>query len=110
MKRQLYEDLVRWRNSANRKPLILQGARHVGKTWLMKEFGKNEFEQVVYLNFESSERLKSLFAPDFDIKRIISIKVFSDKYQPKIALRFSINQYREQDWLTNLPLYAVNGI
>lgn len=73
MKRTLYSELLNWKNAPNRKPLILQGARQVGKTWLMKEFGKNEFEQVVYLNFESSERLKSLFAPDFDIKRILSI-------------------------------------
>jgi uncharacterized protein len=73
MKRTLYKALLNWKNAPNRKPLILQGARQVGKTWLMKEFGKNEFEQVVYLNFESSERLKSMFTPDFDIKRIISI-------------------------------------
>ena len=73
MQRTLYKSLLTWKNSLNRKPLILQGARQVGKTWLMKEFGKNEFEQVVYLNFESSQRLKSLFTADFDIKRIISI-------------------------------------
>jgi len=73
MKRDLYESLVNWKNAPNRKPLILQGARQVGKTWLMKEFGKNEFEQVIYLNFEGSGRLKSLFVPDFDIKRILSI-------------------------------------
>jgi uncharacterized protein len=73
MKRTLYSALINWKNAPNRKPLILQGARQVGKTWLMKEFGKNEFEQVVYLNFDSSERLKSIFTPDFDIKRIISI-------------------------------------
>ncbi|MFN4145881.1 MAG: ATP-binding protein [Runella sp.] len=73
MKRAIYEDLLRWKNSPNRKPLILQGARQVGKTWLMRELGNNEFEQVVYLNFESSQRLKSLFSVDFDIVRIISI-------------------------------------
>ncbi|MFN0213527.1 MAG: ATP-binding protein [Saprospiraceae bacterium] len=72
MKRSLYESLIIWKKAPNRKPLILQGARQVGKTWLMKEFGKNEFEQVVYLNFESSERLKSLFTSDFDIQRIIT--------------------------------------
>ena len=72
MKRTLYGELLNWKNAPNRKPLILQGARQVGKTWLMKEFGKNEFEQVAYLNFESSERLKTLFAADFDIKRIIT--------------------------------------
>ncbi len=73
MKRTLYSALIDWKNAPCRKPLILQGARQVGKTWLMKEFGKNEFERVVYLNFESSERLKMLFSADFDIKRILSI-------------------------------------
>jgi hypothetical protein len=73
MKRAIYSALVDWKNAPYRKPLILQGARQVGKTWLMKEFGKNEFEQVVYLNFESSERLKSLFEADFDIQRIVAI-------------------------------------
>ena len=67
MIRHLYQDLLNWKNSATRKPLILQGARQVGKTWLMKEFGKREFDQVAYLNFESSERLKTLFLVDFDI-------------------------------------------
>lgn len=86
MKRQLYESLKDWQNAPNRKPLILQGARQVGKTWLMREFGKNEFERVAYLNFESSERLKNLFATDFNINRIIAIleievghKIDSDK-------------------------------
>jgi predicted AAA+ superfamily ATPase len=73
MKRALYPALVQWKASPNRKPLILQGARQVGKTWLLKEFGRNEFDQVVYLNFESSERLKSLFLLDFDIKRILAM-------------------------------------
>lgn len=48
----------------------MQGARQVGKTWLMKDFGKQEFDNTVYLNFESSERLKNLFSVDFDIQRI----------------------------------------
>jgi uncharacterized protein len=72
MKRKLYNDLLHWKNAKNRKPLILQGARQVGKTWLMKEFGKNEFENVAYFNFESSERLRNIFTTDFDIKRIIA--------------------------------------
>jgi predicted AAA+ superfamily ATPase len=73
MNRLLFQDLVNWKNSKIRKPLIIQGARQVGKTWLMKEFGKQEFEQVVYLNFESSSRLSQLFAVDFNIERIITI-------------------------------------
>jgi predicted AAA+ superfamily ATPase len=73
MNRFLIRDMIVWKNSSNRKPLIIQGARQVGKTWLMKEFGKQEFQQVVYLNFESSSRLKNLFTIDFNIERIITI-------------------------------------
>ena len=73
MKRFLLNELVAWKKAENRKPLIIQGARQVGKTWLMKEFGKNEFQQVAYLNFESSTRLKNMFLADFDIKRILTV-------------------------------------
>lgn len=73
MERALFNKLTTWRLSKNRKPLIIQGARQVGKTWLMKTFGKREFQQVVYLNFESSERLKNIFVADFNIQRIISV-------------------------------------
>jgi uncharacterized protein len=73
MKRFLLNELTKWKISKSRKPLIIQGARQVGKTWLMKTFGKNEFKQVVYLNFESSERLRNMFIADFDIKRILSV-------------------------------------
>jgi uncharacterized protein len=73
MQRTLINNLIHWKNSQNRKPLILQGARQVGKTWLMKEFGKQKFKQVVYLNFESSERLKNMFVPDFNIERLIAV-------------------------------------
>jgi len=72
MKRSLFNDLAAWKISENRKPLILQGARQVGKTWLMKEFGRQEFKQIAYLNFESSSRLKHLFAADFNIERILA--------------------------------------
>jgi uncharacterized protein len=73
MKRALINNLIEWKNSPNRKPLILQGARQVGKTWLMKEFGEQEFKQVLYLNFESSERLKNIFVADFNIERLIAV-------------------------------------
>jgi predicted AAA+ superfamily ATPase len=71
MKRTLFDKLVLWKNSASRKPLIIRGARQVGKTWLMKEFGEKEYSEVVYLNFEKNKRLKNLFTDDFDIKRVI---------------------------------------
>ena len=73
MKRNLLESLKIWKESSFRKPLIIQGARQVGKTWLMKEFGKQEFTQVAYLNFESSERLRQVFVVDFNIQRIIDV-------------------------------------
>ena len=66
------KELVTWKNKAGRKPLIIRGARQVGKTWLMKEFGKNEYTQTVYVNFESSKLLKTLFIDNFDIQRIIT--------------------------------------
>jgi predicted AAA+ superfamily ATPase len=65
-------DLIRWKNSANRKPLIIRGARQVGKTWLLKKFGQQQYQQYAYLNFESQPHLKALFTEDFDIKRIIT--------------------------------------
>jgi uncharacterized protein len=72
MNRLYFTKLKVWKESKKRKPLIIQGARQVGKTWLMKEFGRREFETVVYLNFESSSRLKELFVADFNIQRIIA--------------------------------------
>lgn len=66
------QELISWKNKAVRKPLIIRGARQVGKTWLMKEFGKNEYRQTVYVNFESSKLLKTLFAENFDVNRIIT--------------------------------------
>lgn len=71
MKRDLLEVLKQWKNSKSRKPLILKGARQTGKTWLMKEFGATEYEQTVYLNFESKSYLGDIFKNDFDINRII---------------------------------------
>ncbi len=71
MKRYAMLKLQTWKDKPNRKPLIIRGARQVGKTWLMKEFGKNEYTKMAYVNFESSKLLKSLFIDDFDVQRII---------------------------------------
>ena len=72
MKRFIMQKLIDWKNKPDRKPLIIRGARQVGKTWLIKEFGKNEYAQMGYVNFESSKLLKSLFANDFDVNRILT--------------------------------------
>jgi len=71
MRRTKLAELIGWKNSNSRKPLIIKGARQVGKTWLMKEFGNTQYAQTVYVNFEKNKRLKTLFADDFDIKRVI---------------------------------------
>lgn len=71
MYRKKIDDLIKWKNSNTRKPLILRGARQVGKTWLMKEFGKNYYEKCAYINFDDNSRMKELFSGDFDIDRII---------------------------------------
>ena len=71
MKREKLNDLIAWKKATSRKPLIIRGARQVGKTWLMKEFGNTHYTQTVYMNFEKNKRLHSLFTDDFDIKRVI---------------------------------------
>ncbi|HSI78182.1 MAG TPA: AAA family ATPase [Lunatimonas sp.] len=55
MRRKLFQSLITWKNSPKRKPLVIRGARQVGKTWLMKAFGKELYGQVAYVNFESQE-------------------------------------------------------
>lgn len=71
MDRDALEKLVEWKTKKSSKPLIIKGARQVGKTWLMKEFGQLYFEQTIYINFEQNNRMKLLFEGDFNIKRII---------------------------------------
>lgn len=71
MKRYAMDKLVYWKNKRNRKPLILKGARQVGKTWLMKEFGKKCFKNTAYINFDSDVRMRRIFEDDYNIQRII---------------------------------------
>ena len=71
MERTAYKNLLDWKNNSNKKPLIIKGSRQVGKTWLMKSFGENEYKNVVYINFEDKKQLQSLFVTDFDIERIL---------------------------------------
>ena len=72
MERSAYKQLVNWKNKKNRKPLIIQGARQVGKTYLVNEFGKNEYANFIYLNFEQDSRLESLFSSGLIPETIIS--------------------------------------
>ena len=72
MQRALMDRLVAWKNTARRKPLILNGARQVGKTWLLKEFGRCHFESVAYVSLDNDALARSYFDSDFDIARIIT--------------------------------------
>src|SRR3546814_10639606 len=72
MERDDWNDLLHWKKSESRKPLIIRGARQVGKTWLMKEFGRTEYDQYAYVNFESNSVLRNLFKENFDIHRVIT--------------------------------------
>ncbi|WP_300786860.1 ATP-binding protein [uncultured Acetatifactor sp.] len=64
-------ELYKWKESRHRKPLIIQGARQVGKTWLMKEFGCQAYADTVYINFDSNSRMAELFASDLDTDRLV---------------------------------------
>ncbi len=71
MKRNIYSDLLMWKESPRRKPLMLYGARQVGKTYILKEFGRNEFGNMVYINCYKNPTVEALFAEDKDIGRIL---------------------------------------
>ena len=61
MRRNALEELIKWKTDAERKPMILRGARQVGKTWLMKEFGRTNYKSYVYFNFDEEDELKSIY-------------------------------------------------
>ncbi len=73
MERKAIENLVSWKDSKRRKPLLLLGARQVGKTWLMKSFGSRYFENFVYLNFEKESKIRKLFEGDYHLERILKL-------------------------------------
>ena len=71
MYRTAMDALLQWKEKINRKPLIIMGACQVGKTWLMKEFGKTHYEKTAYISFYNNKRMDDVFQADFDIKRIL---------------------------------------
>lgn len=74
------EKLYRWKESRRRKPLIIRGARQVGKTWLMKEFGRSAYRDMIYINFDSNSRMAELFASDLNTDRLImGIELYAGK-------------------------------
>ncbi|GHT51869.1 ATPase [Bacteroidia bacterium] len=80
MYRYKIKELIDWKLSEYRKPLIVLGARQVGKTWLIEEFGRQEYKQTVYINFEKMKAVRNLFVEDFDVQRILTaLSVFAHK-------------------------------
>lgn len=91
MLRKDYEKLLKWKNKTSRKPLLVLGVRQCGKTYLVKEFGSKEFENMAYINFDGNKGLQSIFDYDFDINRIIdeiSSVVLNKKIIPGKTLLF----------------------
>ena len=72
MFRSIIEKMVQWKDSKNRKPLVLWGARQTGKTWAMKEFGKTHFEDCVYVSLYNNSKIAKIFEPDYDVRRILN--------------------------------------
>lgn len=80
MYRTAIEQLYRWKESKHRKPLIIKGARQVGKTWLMKEFGRKAYPDTIYINFDSNSRMAELFSADLNPDRLIlGIELYAGK-------------------------------
>lgn len=88
LERNAIQDLISWKNDAERKPLVLRGARQVGKTWLMKEFGRNYYKSFVYFNFDEEDELKSIFETNKNPQRIIELlsMICSEKILPEETL------------------------
>ena len=83
MERSLWDKLKEWKSSPHRKPLIIRGARQVGKTWLMQEFGRVEYDSVAYINCDDEPLAASIFADDYDMERILLQIQAITKVKPK---------------------------
>ncbi|MBQ4339636.1 MAG: AAA family ATPase, partial [Firmicutes bacterium] len=105
------EKLYKWKENKRRKPLIIEGARQVGKTWLMKEFGKQAYENTVYINFDSNSRMAELFASDLDIERLIlGLELYTGhKINPENSLLIFDEVQEVPRALTSLKYFCENA-
>lgn len=111
MRRIALSFLQNWKQKKTRKPLIIRGARQVGKTWLMKEFAKTEYENFAYINFEDNQQLKTLFLNDFDIPRILlAIQIATGiKPEPNKTLVIFDEIQEAERALTSLKYFRENA-
>ncbi len=108
MYRSRLECLIRWKNNESRRPLIVLGARQVGKTWLIREFGNLHYRQVVYINFEKMKNVSNLFSQDFDVQRILTaLSVFAKTtINPDDTLIFFDEIQAAEGGLTSLKYFC----
>lgn len=107
MEREIIKDLIKWKNSENRKPLIIHGARQVGKTYIVKEFGKQYYENVIYVNFETNKELSRQIDESIDAKFIINkLELFyGEKIIPEKTLIFFDEIQANERALTSLKYF-----
>ena len=93
MKRLIYNELLTWKNSPRRKPLVMYGARQVGKTWILTEFGKNEYKDTFYLNFDTDKEIHKYFESNIAPDRVITR--LEDHFMKKIIPEDSLLVFDE---------------
>ncbi len=111
MKRDIYTNLVKWKNSSRRKPLIFQGARQVGKTYILKEFGKNEYQNTAYFNFEEDSTLNDFFKGKLNpVKIIKKLSIYLEKeILPEKTLIIFDEIQNSPETLTSLKYFNENA-
>lgn len=111
MDRFLMDDLVKWKSSKRRKPLILNGARQVGKTWLLKEFGRIQFKNVAYVSFDDNPLMAAAFDEGYDIPRLITIlqAVTGERIDPSTTLIVFDEVQECPKALTSLKYFCENA-
>jgi predicted AAA+ superfamily ATPase len=102
--------LHQWRLRKNKKPLIIRGARQVGKTWLMREFGKIAYEKIVYVSFDNGADVIPVEVKSEVNLQAKSLKTYHEKFQPRKSIRVCMADYKDEGWLLNLPLWAIETI
>ena len=107
MKREIVNDLIKWKESENRKPLIIHGARQVGKTYIIKQFGKEYYDNLIYVNFETNQEVSSQIADSIDSKYIINkLELFyGEKILPGKTLIFFDEIQANERALTSLKYF-----
>jgi len=111
MRRKALNFLINWQDRKNKKPLVIRGARQVGKTWLMKEFGETQYENTAYINFDKNPRMQNLFSVDMDTARIVEGLELesSQKIEPHKTLIIFDEIQECPDALTSLKYFCENS-